>query len=55
MKELSLVLKFIPLSFSALLPVINLIGSAMLFLGFVTVLILQLCKLGQQHVEFTHL
>jgi len=34
-KELSLVLKFIPLGFSALLPVINPIGSAMLFLGFV--------------------
>ncbi|MHB8607080.1 MAG: MarC family protein [Candidatus Acidiferrales bacterium] len=35
MKELSLVLRFIPLGFSALLPVINPIGSAMLFLGFV--------------------
>lgn len=35
MKELSLVLKFIPLGFSALLPVINPIGSAVLFLGLV--------------------
>ena len=35
MKELSLVLEFIPLGFSALLPVINPIGSAMLFLGLV--------------------
>jgi multiple antibiotic resistance protein len=34
-KELSLVLKFIPLGFSALLPVINPIGSAVLFLGLV--------------------
>jgi small neutral amino acid transporter SnatA (MarC family) len=31
--DLSLVLTFIPLGFSALLPVINPIGSAMLFLG----------------------
>lgn len=35
MNELSLVLSFIPLGFSALLPVINPIGSAMLFMGFV--------------------
>ncbi|GAC1438617.1 MAG: MarC family protein [Terriglobales bacterium] len=35
MKDLSLVLRFIPLGFSALLPVINPIGSAMLFLSFV--------------------
>jgi multiple antibiotic resistance protein len=35
MKELVLVITFIPLSFSALLPVINPIGSAVLFLGFV--------------------
>ena len=35
MKELLLVLKFIPLGFSALLPVINPIGSAVLFLGLV--------------------
>jgi multiple antibiotic resistance protein len=35
MKGLTLVLKFIPLGFSALLPVINPIGSAMLFLGIV--------------------
>lgn len=35
MKELSLVLQFIPLGFSALLPVINPIGSAVLFLGVV--------------------
>src|SRR5271156_2779654 len=35
MKQLSLVLEFIPLGFSALLPVINPIGSAMLFLGLV--------------------
>jgi multiple antibiotic resistance protein len=34
-KPLSLVLEFIPLGFSALLPVINPIGSAMLFLGLV--------------------
>jgi multiple antibiotic resistance protein len=34
-KELSIVLGFIPLSFSALLPVINPIGSAVLFLGLV--------------------
>jgi multiple antibiotic resistance protein len=34
-KELSLVLKFIPLAFSALLPVINPIGSALLFLALV--------------------
>jgi multiple antibiotic resistance protein len=34
-KELSLVLNFIPLGFSALLPVINPIGSAVLFLGLV--------------------
>jgi multiple antibiotic resistance protein len=34
-KELSLVLAFIPLGFSALLPVINPIGSAVLFLGVV--------------------
>lgn len=33
MTELALVLKFIPLGFSALLPVINPIGSAMLFLA----------------------
>jgi multiple antibiotic resistance protein len=33
--DLSLVLTFIPLGFSALLPVINPIGSAMLFLGIV--------------------
>jgi multiple antibiotic resistance protein len=32
-KELLLVVKFIPLAFSALLPVINPIGSAVLFLG----------------------
>ncbi len=35
MKQLALVLQFIPLSFSALLPVINPIGSAVLFLGLV--------------------
>lgn len=35
MKDISLVLKFIPLGFSALLPVINPIGSAVLFLGIV--------------------
>lgn len=35
MKALSLVLEFVPLGFSALLPVINPIGSAMLFLQFV--------------------
>jgi multiple antibiotic resistance protein len=35
MKELMLVLKFIPLGFSALLPVINPIGSAVIFLGLV--------------------
>lgn len=35
MKGLALVLKFIPLGFSALLPVVNPIGSAMLFLGLV--------------------
>ncbi|HVA72033.1 MAG TPA: MarC family protein [Candidatus Limnocylindrales bacterium] len=35
MKDISLVLKFIPLGFSALLPVINPIGSAVLFLGLV--------------------
>ena len=35
MKELLLVLKFIPLGFSALLPVINPIGSAVLFSGLV--------------------
>jgi multiple antibiotic resistance protein len=34
-KQLSLVLSFIPLGFSALIPVINPIGSAMLFLGLV--------------------
>jgi multiple antibiotic resistance protein len=34
-KPLSLVLEFIPLGFSALLPVLNPIGSAVLFLGFV--------------------
>jgi multiple antibiotic resistance protein len=34
-KELLLVVKFIPLAFSALLPVINPIGSAVLFLGLV--------------------
>jgi multiple antibiotic resistance protein len=34
-KQLSLVLEFIPLGFSALLPVINPIGSAVLFLGLV--------------------
>ncbi len=34
-KDLSLVLEFIPLAFSALLPVINPIGSAVLFLGVV--------------------
>jgi multiple antibiotic resistance protein len=34
-KELSLVLKFIPLAFTALLPVINPIGSALLFLALV--------------------
>jgi len=34
-KELLLVLKFIPLGFSALVPVINPIGSAVLFLGLV--------------------
>jgi multiple antibiotic resistance protein len=36
MKQLSLVLGFIPLAFSALFPVINPIGSAVLFLGFVS-------------------
>lgn len=35
MKQLSVVLQFIPLGFSALLPVINPIGSAVLFLGLV--------------------
>jgi multiple antibiotic resistance protein len=35
MKELLVVLAFIPFTFSALLPVINPIGSAVLFLGFV--------------------
>src|SRR5271170_6075236 len=35
MKELMLVLKFVPLGFSALLPVINPIGSAVIFLGLV--------------------
>ena len=35
MKELLVVVSFIPLTFSALLPVINPIGSAVLFLGFV--------------------
>ncbi len=35
MKELLLVLKFIPLGFSALLPIINPIGSAVLFLSVV--------------------
>jgi len=35
MKELIAVISFIPLTFSALLPVINPIGSAVLFLGFV--------------------
>src|ERR1700739_1970945 len=35
MKELLVVLEFIPFTFSALLPVINPIGSAVLFLGFV--------------------
>src|SRR5271163_2356880 len=35
MKEILIVITFIPLSFSALLPVINPIGSAVLFLGFV--------------------
>lgn len=35
MKELLLVLKFTPLGFSALLPVINPIGSAVLFFGMV--------------------
>ena len=35
MRALSLVLKFIPLGFSALLPVVNPIGSAVLFLGMV--------------------
>jgi multiple antibiotic resistance protein len=34
-KEISLVLKFIPLAFSALLPVINPIGSALMFLALV--------------------
>jgi multiple antibiotic resistance protein len=34
-KQLSLVLQFVPLGFSALLPVINPIGSAVLFLGLV--------------------
>jgi multiple antibiotic resistance protein len=34
-KALSLVLEFVPLGFSALLPVLNPIGSAMLFLQFV--------------------
>jgi multiple antibiotic resistance protein len=34
-KEVLLVLKFIPLAFSALLPIINPIGSAVLFLGIV--------------------
>jgi multiple antibiotic resistance protein len=34
-KELSLVLEFIPLGFSALLPVINPLGSAVIFLGLV--------------------
>jgi multiple antibiotic resistance protein len=34
-KQLAIVLSFIPLSFSALLPVINPIGSAVLFLGIV--------------------
>jgi multiple antibiotic resistance protein len=35
MRQLSIVLRFIPLGFSALLPVINPIGSAVLFLGLV--------------------
>ncbi len=35
MKELLVVFSFIPLTFSALLPVFNPIGSAVLFLGFV--------------------
>jgi multiple antibiotic resistance protein len=34
-KDFALILKFIPLCFSALLPVINPIGSAILFMGFV--------------------
>ncbi len=35
LEQLSIVLKFVPLGFSALLPVINPIGSAVLFLGIV--------------------